>query len=408
MSKPTFGIVFDQTAPQTVAALGADFSKALLIETSADADAAKYPLNTFVRISTSDADAVTKLGTGLLADMVAGINSQLVGLNSGADVVICRVDEGVDTPATIGNIVAALGRVQEIAPNVGCTPRIILAGRTAWRQDLETANPVVAALPAALGQLLAVAPVDVDDTSKENAIDAREDMNHEGMFPVGVALRVMEGATEVTRSAAARVAGLMIRNDNAHGGEPFHPFANQPIYGAVGLSRPLAFNLLDGSTEGQQLLETGVSIMAKGETGVDGAIADGGITFIGTDGSATGGMFGQIHQYRAACYLKVKVIEITRQFLGQAITKDLAEAWLNSLRFMFRDHKNAGDIIGAKVDFIPDRNSPEQIRLGHLHVQLNIEPTTAFKLAEHEVRRYRPALDGLVQDIVQQLDTVAA
>jgi phage tail sheath protein FI len=408
MSKPHFGMTFSQATPSAIAVLGGDFSKVLVIETSADADATKYPLDTFVRISTSDDDAVAKLGTGLLADMIKGINSQLTDLNGGADVVVCRVDEGVDVAATCANIVAVLDRAGEIAANVGCTPRIVLAGRTSWRVDLDTTNPVVAALPAALGKLLAVAPVDVDDTSTANALDARETMNFEGMFPVGIAQRVMEGQSVVTRSGAARVVGLMIRNDNVHGGEPFHPFANQPIYGSVGISRPLPFSLLDGSTEGQQLLEGGVSIFVTGETGVDGSPADGGVLFIGTDHSATAAQTTQIHQYRAMNYLKVKMIKITREFLGKPITLDFTEAWLRSLQYMLRDHKAAGDILGFKLDFEPDRNSPENIRLGHLHVSVQIEPTTAFKLAEHEIGRYRPALDGLVQDLVTQLDTIAA
>jgi phage tail sheath protein FI len=405
MSKPYFGMTFSDITAQQRTAIGADFSKVLCIESSEDADAAKYPVNTFVRISTSDEDAVTKLGTGLLADMIAGINANLTGLNAGADVVVARVAEGLDNAETSASIVAMLDKVQNIASEVNCTPRIILAGRTAWRQDLETTNPVVAALQIACGKLLAAAPVDVDDATKEVAIDARETMNHEGVFPVGIMPRVTEGETVVTRSAAARVVGLMIRNDNKNGGKPFKPFANQPVYGVVGLSRPLPFSLLDGSTEGQQLLESGVSIIVAGESGVDGAIADGGFTFIGTEHSNSNAVWKQIHQVRGANYLKIKMVEITRQFLGREISAGATEAWLNSLQAMLSNHKAQGDFIDFKLEFSADKNSPEQIGLGHLVLAIKHAPVPAFTHAEHQIGTYQEAYSGLVNDIVSRLET---
>src|SRR5690606_32523164 len=132
--------------------------------------------------------------------------------------------------------------------------------------------------------------------------------------------------------------------------------------------------------------------------------ADGGFVFIGTDNTETGDLWKQIHQVRGADYLTVKMMQITRQFLGRKITADLTEAWLNSLKFMLRDHKAADDILGYDVGFRRDRNSPEQIRLGHLTVNLGIEPAPAFKLANHEIRRYRPAVEGLVQEIIARLN----
>lgn len=407
MTAPVFGMTFSRPDSEPVPALGADFSKGLLIETSADADAAAYPIGQPVRISTSDAGMVGKLGTGLLADAVRGLNSQLTGLNAGADVTIYRVAEGANAAATAANIATALAptNIAAIPSAVNATPRLIWAGRTAYRADPNTANPVVVALPAACERLLAISAVDVDDTSNENAISARETMNSERLMPIGVAARVYEGAALVTRSMGPRILGLIARIDNMNGGMPFDPFANRPIYGLAGLSRKIPFSLLDGSTEGQQLLESEVSIVVQGETGVDGAVADGGFVFIGTDNTTTGELWKQIHQVRGADFLTVQMMEITRQFLGKRISADQTEAWLNSLKFMLRDHKVAEHILGSDLQFRADKNSPENIRLGHLTVNLGIEPVPAFKVANHEVARYRPALDDLVGKIVARLTT---
>jgi hypothetical protein len=402
MTSPVFGMTFSRPETEAVPALGADFSKALIVETSDDANAVTYPLGTPVRISTSDATKMTELGTGLLRDAAAAIHAQLGGLNAGADLTIIRVAEGVDAAATAANIAAALApeSVSAIASATGATPRIIWAGRTSWQLDSETPNPIWAALEIACEKLLAVAPVDVDPDSKADAISQREAFSSERILPVGVAARAYIDDVLVTRAMGPYVVGLMIRIDNQHGGKPFNPFANRALFGLSGTSRKIPFSLLDGSTEGQQMLESEISVVVQGESGVDGAVADGGFLFIGTDNCTTGELWKQIHQVRGADYITVKIMEITRQFLGRKISADTVEAWINSIKFMLRDHKVADDILGSDVTFKKNPNSPENIRLGHLTLNLGIEPAPAFKVANHVVARFRPALDSLVNEII--------
>lgn len=220
MTAPAFGMQFFRPTTETVPALGADFSKMLVIETSADASNAEFPIDTPKRISSSNSEAVAALGSGLLADAVKGINDQLTSLNAGADVTIVRVSEGANVAATAAAIAEVINSITDIPSQVNATPRIVVAGRTAWRPDLNTANPVIVALQANLGKILAIAPVDVDDTSSANAIDARETMSSERLMPIGVAARVYAGADVVTRPMAPRVAGLIARVDNEGDGLP--------------------------------------------------------------------------------------------------------------------------------------------------------------------------------------------
>ncbi|MDX6806305.1 phage tail protein [Terrihabitans rhizophilus] len=414
MSAPIFGMQFSRPADEPVPVLGADFSKMLLVESSTGASDAEFPIGTPVRFSSSDKDAVAGLGTGNLADAVRGINAQLTGENRGADVTVVRVAEGGTVAATAANIAAALGNVSSIPSAVNATPRLVWAGRTSFRPaDPENAgeflvNPVVAALDQACGNLLAISVVDVDDTATAKAIDARETMNSQRLMPVGVAGRVYEGETVVTRPMGPRILGLFARVDNENEGKPFDPIANRAIYGLAGLSRKIGFSLLDGSTDGQMLLDGEVSIVVPGEVNVDGAVADGGFVFIGTDDTDTGELWKQIHQVRGADYITVKLMQITRQFLGRKVSPDLVEAYINSILFMLRDHAADDDILGYNKDvFIPDQNSPEQIRLGRIKLDLGIEPAPVFKRADTDIRRYRPAVEGLVAEIVARLNTTA-
>lgn len=408
MTAPNFGMTFSRPNSEPVPVNGADWSQTILWETSADADATYYQERVPKRISTSDPEALAKLGTGPLRDAVAGINSQLTGLNVGADVTLVRVREGANVAATCANIVAAMSEVGAVASEVNATPRLAWAGRTAWRPDADTVNPIVAAFPEALEKLSAISVVDVDDTSAANAIDARETMQSQRLMPVGVAARVFEGETLVTRPMGPRVIGLFHRVDNENAGKPFDPIANRAVYGLAGLSRKIPFSLFDGSTEGQQLLDAEISIVVPGQVNVDGAVADGGFTFIGTDNTDTGELWKQIHQVRGADYIQHKVALITREFLGRRITVDMAESYVTSILFMLRDHKAADDILGYNRDiFIPSQNSPENIRLGRIKLDLGIEPAPSFKRADIAIHRYRPAVEGLIADIVARLNTVA-
>ena len=229
MTVPNFGFTFSRPNTEPVPVLGADFSQMLLIETSTDADATMFPIGQPVRISTSDPEALVKLGTGPLRDAVSGVNAQLEGLNTGADATIYRVAEGANPAATAANIAGALSQAGYIPDEVDATPRLVWAGRTAYRPDPAAAGPVVAALPEALEKLLAIAPVDVDDTSRANAVAARETMNSQRLMPIGVAARVYEGLTLVTRPMGPRVVGLFARVDNENQGKPFNPIANRAI-----------------------------------------------------------------------------------------------------------------------------------------------------------------------------------
>ncbi|WP_068315778.1 phage tail protein [Polycladidibacter hongkongensis] len=408
MSKPAIGMQFSSPKDQSFPVTKGDLSKVLVIDTSEDASESEFKLDTPVRFSSSDTEATDALGTGLLMSHMRGIQDQLTGLNSSADVTVVRTKKDADAAKTAASIKGVIDGIDQIPSAVNATPGVVVAGSTAYRADDTTASPVVAALEANLGKILAVAPVDVDPTTKEKSISAREKMTSGRVFPIGVAARVYEGENIVTRGMAARVAGLMVRTDNQHFGMPFQPICNRPIYGLAGLNRTIPFNFLDGGSEGQQMLEADVSIIAEGETGVYGSVADGGYRFIGTDMAGAEGHWKQLHQVRGTDYIKTQLIKITRERLGPKISRGLVEAWLQDITYMLRDLKAGGYILGytpAEKMFTADKNSPENIRLGELNIEVGQEEASSFKLANIEMQPYRPAVKALVQDIINGLNT---
>ena len=77
---------------------------------------------------------------------------------------------------------------------------------------------------------------------------------------------------------------------------------------------------------------------------------------------------------------------------------------------MLRDHKAADRILGYSPRselFRASQNSPENIRMGTLKLNIGIEAAPSFKLANHDIARYRPAVEGFVQDIISRLNAAA-
>ncbi|WP_137136611.1 phage tail protein [Rhizobium sp. FKY42] len=411
MTSPAFGMTFTRVMTEPMPVIGADFSKVLIIDTSEDASASEFRTDEPRRFSSSDAEGLAALGTGLAADAVNGINAQLDSLNRGADVTVWRVPEKATPALTAAAIAEVVNSLAEVPRKAKATPRIVIAGRTAFRPAPNLASPVLTALEANLGKILAVSPVDVSDLSYEAAVSDREFLSSERIMPIGVAARVYEGANVVTRPMAPRVAGLMIRVDNENQGLPFKPFCNRAIYKLAGTSRDIAFNLLDASVEGQRLLASNIAIVDQGETEVDGAVSDGGFVFIGMDNAQTSTLWEQIHQVRGTDYITTQLIRLAREYLGKnTIDVPMVEAWINSIAFMLRDHKVDGNILGyapkAKM-FRKDQNSPENLRLGRLALDIAMEPVSGFKLAEHTIRRYREANEILLDDIITGLAAAA-
>jgi len=413
---PRFGTIDQRFADEPLPTGPVDFSKIAFVSTSTGADAAKFPPGEPVRFTSSDVSFTSKLGTGYLADAVRGVNAQIAPGGQAADITVIRVEEGTSSVAstkleqTMANVIAGLATLKRVPSRINATPRLVgTPGYTAQRLGSD-ANPVVAALPETLAALLAIAVVDVDDTDRDKAISARTTIGSDRIMPMGVAARVfdVDGTTVVTRPMAPRILGLINRVDFQNGGKAFEPFANRQIYGLVNTSRDIAFDLRDGSVEGQQLLAAEVSIVVRGEVDVDGAIADGGFVFIGTDnGASDGSLWQQIHQVRGADYIDVEHMRLTRHFLGSKISANVAEAWVNSLKFNLRDHKAATDILGYKVEFKASQNSPEPVRDGQLAIDLGIEEAPVFRVAKRNVRRYRQAVNDLVADIAARVNASA-
>lgn len=419
MTDPTFGLSITRIDNEPRPTIAAIMSVVGILGTAPDADAGEFPLNTPVEVFSNDAAKAALLGdagaSNTIRDALDAINDQLGEFQVSARCVVVRVEEGVDDDATISNMVgdsvAGTGIHAFLAAGeeLGVIPRIIIApGYTHQESDpgVDATNSLVAEMPGVLNKLLGVAIVD-GPADRTDLTTWRETISSERIIPVYPNVTIDDGAGGTRNTAlAARVAGIAVRRDFEKGGKPFHSWANQPVQGILGPVSKIRFSLTDGATEGQTILAENVGIVVRGQMGVEQAIARGGFVFVGTDTCSDDTLWQFYNQVRGRDYIHLTFLQTLRFYLGKFnITMHTIQAILNTMKSELRSLKADGDILGYKVGFSPDQNTPEDLRAGKFTVSFAAEEPAPLRYLGIESARYRPALDALVNELVAQLDT---
>lgn len=413
MSDPTFGISLTRIDNEPRPAVYSDMSVVGIIGTAPAAVAEDFPLNTPVFMYSDDAAKLTALGaTGTLRDAVNLINAQLGEFQVAAKIVIVRVTEGADATATIANIVGngtttGLSAFLEAGPTLGVIPRLLCApGFTSQRTGAD-ANAVCAALPPICAKLLAHAVVDGPATTEQDAINWRETISSDRIIPVDPAVKVLANGIPVVVPMSPAVVGIAVRRDHEKQGRPFHSWANQPVQGIVGPSRPIRFSLTDGATEGQRLLAANIGVLLRGEMGVESAIAQGGFIFVGTDNAGEDDLWRFYNVTRGRDYIHLMLLRTLRFYLGRFnITGQTIQAVINTMTIAMRDLKADGDLLGFEIKFLRDQNNPESLRQGRFTVSFAAEEAPVLRYLGIQSARYRPALDALLDDLLAQVGTI--
>ena len=268
------------------------------------------------------------------------------------------------------------------------------------------ANPVVAGATSICNQLLGHMIVESAGSSYQNDIDWRETMQSHRLIALSGGCRVMDPVTSfiVIRPLAPRMAGIMVRRDHETGA-PFHSAANQAVQGIISPNREIGFNLTDSANEAQELFAANIGALIRGEVGDDFAIASGGFVLISTDNVGEDPLWQMYNVMRGRDYIHLGMLRALRFFLGRYnIIGHTVQAILNTMNFFLRDLHADQHILGYRVNFRTDGNSPEQIRLGHLTVGFQAEEPPVLKHLTIESSRYREAINSMVADLAAQLN----
>ena len=276
------------------------------------------------------------------------------------------------------------------------------SGATASASAGMLANSVAAALPSLLDNLLAVAVIDGPNTTAAEAKAWRSTLASKRLIPVeGGAVKLVDGAL-VAVPLAPRVAGLGMRLDAENKGVPSKSWANRAIRGIAAPARTIDFSLLDGATEGQDLLANNIGVLVRSEAGAPGS-TDGGFVYIGTDGLAAAGEDQFYNHVRLRDWMHLRLVATFVGFLGRfRLTRQTVQAVENTMNTLGRDLKADGDVLDYRVQFLADRNSPDDLRAGKFTERFAAEPAPVLRVIGVETARMPEALDTLLADLLTQ------
>lgn len=277
------------------------------------------------------------------------------------------------------------------------------AGAMATATVEDLANPITVALPAVCNLLIAHAVVTGPHSTEQAYSDWRETLQSGRLIPVETWVKV--GVHGAVVDSVGMVLGIAVRRDHEKEGRPFHSWANQPGYGIVGPNRQIDFSLTDGATEGQAILAANGGIIVRGEAGVETAIASGGFVFVGTDNAGEDDLWRFYNVTRGRDYIHLMFLRTLRFYLGRYnLTGQTIQAVVNTMNLALRDLYADGDILGYRVGFEPNQNSPEQLRMGRFNVMFQAEEAPVLRKLGIRSARYRPALDALLDDLLAQME----
>lgn len=249
---------------------------------------------------------------------------------------------------------------------VKVSPKLLLAtGFTHGKPDVMTANPVAAELITLAHKLKAIAYLDCEDTTKEDAVSHVED--HAGSdravftFP-WVKVYVPGSKTEIrTRPFSALLAGQQAVVDNDPSRGFWYTASNYVLNGVLGLSQPISFELNNSETVANYLNERNI------------------VTIINEAGYCSWGLRTAngtfISLRRTRDQVNEAIIYHHLKYNDRPISKGLFEDILAGGNAYLRRLKTLGAVLGGKMWLDRALNTADVIKSGQAYFDYDFGPT---------------------------------
>jgi phage tail sheath protein FI len=334
-----------------------------IVGTAPDAEVGAFPLDQPVLV-TGPRQAAALGAEGTLRDAYDAIYAQ------GASVaIVVRVDEGADAAETMANVVG------ETTAQTGCfalltaqtvvrqTPRILCAPGFTGSRDAD-ANPVATALVQIADRLRAVAVADGPNQTEVEALAYVADFDSDRLYVVDPHVRAFDPLTAqvVSRPPSAYAAGAIAARDIERGF--WWSPSNTALGGVVGIARPIEFHLSDTQTEANRLNEGNVATV----------VHQNGFRLWGNRTPTTDPLWSFLPVRRTADLIydsieRAHLWAMDRPQSAQLIVdvRDSVQAYLDQL-------VSLGALLGGRVWFDPELNTPATMMAGQVYLDFDIEP----------------------------------
>lgn len=336
-----------------------------MVCTASDADAATFPLNEPVLV-TSVQSAIAKAGTkGTLASSLQAIADQ-----SKPVIVVVRVAEGSGDDAqaqTISNIIGTtdengkytgLKALLTAEAVTGVKPRIL--GVPGYdTQEVATALAPICQKLRAFGYVSAWGCKTISD-----AIKYRENFSQRELmviWPDFLAWDTVANAT-ATAWATARALGLRAYIDQSVG---WHKtLSNVGVNGVTGISTPVFWDLQESGTDADLLNEAGVTTLIRKD----------GFRFWGNRTCSDDPLFLFENYTRTAQVIADTMADAHMWAVDKPITATLIRDIIDGINAKFRELKSNGYIVDATCWFDESANDAETLKAGKLYIDYDYTP----------------------------------
>ncbi len=304
----------------------------------------------------------------------------------------------------VTDITITAGGTYTAAPTPTFTNSAGLTGATGTTSIGMLANPVVAALPAVLEALFAVAYVQGPADTDNNIKSYRGTIASRRIAVLAPqAIVTLSNGTNANSDLAPAALGLHVRRDFQFGGRPFRSILNQIVAGVVGPSRAIDFSLIDGASAGQDLLSLQIGVLVRGQPGDDFASADGGFALMAYENTGTDLIWRQVHTVRGRDFVELTVMRTIRQYFGRYnLTTQTIRDIVNTVDNVVQQAVGNGELLGGLVRFDPNKNNVSDLRSGKIYVEMKFETAPVFRQAEFASRPYALAVSKTIQELLDQ------
>jgi len=333
-----------------------------IVAHAADADAAYFPLDTPVLL-TSVLAGIAKAGVlGTLAKTLDAIADQTNAL-----VVVVRVLAGIDEAETnssvIGTVTAGgqytgMKALLAAQAKLGVKPRILAC------PGLDTL-PVATELAGIAQKLRAFAYVSAwGAATKEDATIYRDNFSQREImviWPDFLSWDIVANES-ATAYATARAVGLRAKLDEEIG---WHKtLSNIGVNGVIGINKDIFWDLQDPATDAGYLNSNEVTTLIRHE----------GFRFWGSRTCSADPLFAFENYTRTAQVLADTMAEAHFWATDLPLNPSLARDMIEGLNAKFRELKSGGYIIDGSAWYDPDANSSVTLKDGKLYIDYDYTP----------------------------------
>lgn len=261
------------------------------------------------------------------------------------------------------------------------------------------ANPVVAELSGIAGRLRAMIAADGPNTTKEAAVQYRQDWGSDRIMVIDPHVKVQKGTSVVTQPASARVVGVQAGLDNTRGF--WWSPSNQILNGVIGIARPIDWALNDRETEANYLNEHHVTTVIRD-------YENGGFKLWGNR-VTSGDSLKFFWSVRRTHDMIIESIEIASLiFVDRPFSRQLLLDIADTVNAYLRTLTRRGAILGGICWLDPTLNTPDQLAAGKLFVSYDAEGPAPLEHLVFEFNRNTGYYRELTEQAAREIARLAA